>query len=355
MSDVPAAHWAVILAGGIGSRFWPASTPRRPKQLLPLVDDAPLLVNTVTRLLPLVGAKRILILTNASLTRAITSLLPDIPRANILAEPRSASTAPALAWAASEIVRRVEGGRQAVMLCVHSDWAIADPEEFRSTLLRAADVAERFASLVTVGVVPTRPDPGFGYIQPGRALNGEGARRVRRFVEKPNRPRAQRMVRAGYLWNSGIFVWRAGDFLDEVQKLAPEVAKALPQLASGNVAKFFEKVTPISVDQGVLERSERVLVLPGDFGWDDVGTWSALRRVRALDREGNASSGPAHFVSSNDNVVHAEAGGNSVVLYGVSDMVVVSTDGLTLVTTTEHATDLKKLVESLPAQLRDRS
>lgn len=241
------------------------------------------------------------------------------------------------------------------MLCVHSDWAIGDPEEFRSTLLRAADVAARFASLVTVGVIPTRPDTGFGYIQPGRVLNGEDARRVRRFVEKPDRPRAQRMVRAGYLWNSGIFVWRAGDFLDEVQKVAPEVAKALPQLAAGNVDRFFEKVTPISVDEGVLERSERVLVLPGDFGWDDVGTWSALRRVRALDSEGNASSGPAHFVSSNDNVVHIDAGGNPVVLYGVSDMVVVCTAGLTLVTTTEHATDLKKLVESLPAQLRDGS
>jgi mannose-1-phosphate guanylyltransferase len=337
----------VVLAGGIGSRFWPLSTPRRPKQLLPLVTDAPLLVDTVRRLTPLVGAERVVIVTNATLADTIAELLPDIPRTQILAEPRSAGTAPALAWAASEIARRDPSG---TMLCVHADWAIADAEGFRATLERAAGVAEREHALVTVGIVPSRPDPGFGYIQPGESR--DGARAVAQFVEKPRRERAVEMVREGYLWNSGIFVWRVADFLDEVRTHAREVAPALGSLGTDGAGRFFAAVTPISVDHAVLERSARVLVLPGDFGWDDVGTWAALRRVRAQDDAGNATAGDVHAVAARDNVVHAEDG--TVVLYGVSDLVVVTRPGLTLVTTTDRAADLKTLLDALPPGVRER-
>ena len=272
-------RWAVILAGGVGSRFWPLSTPQRPKQLLPLVDDAPLLENTLDRLAPLVPPERTLVLTNASLVAPIGALAPQLPGENLIAEPKPAGTAAALTWAAAEIARR--DGPGAVMICVHADWCIADEEGFRDTLARAAEVAERERALVTVGIVPSRPDPGFGYIQPaaapGGAPNAAGeARRVERFVEKPDRETAQRMVAEGFLWNSGIFVWRVGDFLDEVRALTPEVAPAL-DAAGGDIGRFFAAVKPISVDVGVLERSRRVLVLPGDFGWDDVGTWAALR------------------------------------------------------------------------------
>lgn len=157
------------------------------------------------------------------------------------------------------------------------------------------------------------------------------------------------MGRAGYLWNSGIFVWRVGDFLDEIRAHTPEISGALAETES--VERFFTTVKPISVDVGVLERSSRVLVLPGDFGWDDVGTWGALRRVRAADAAGNASSGDVHALDASGNVVHAE--GNTIVLFGVSDLVVVSRDGLTLVTTVDRSADLKSLVEALPAPLRD--
>lgn len=339
--------WAVILAGGVGSRFWPLSTPQRPKQLLPLVDTEPLLVDTVRRLAPLVDAEHTLIITNAVVADAVRALLPDVPAANIVAEPRSAGTAPALAWAAAEIERR--DGPEATMLCVHADWAIAEPDAFRATLQRAGRAAARHESLVTVGVVPTRPDPGFGYIQPGEPV--DGARHVERFVEKPDRTTAERMVRDGYLWNSGIFAWRAGDFLDEIRAHTPEVAPALDCAAVGDAERFFASVTSISVDHGVLERSARVLVLPGDFGWDDVGTWAALRRVRSRDAAGNAVAGDAQLVASHDNVVHAE--GNTVVLYGVSDLVVVTRAGLTLVTTVERAADLKLLLDALPPAVRD--
>ncbi|MEP6729611.1 MAG: sugar phosphate nucleotidyltransferase [bacterium] len=343
------SRWAVVLAGGVGSRFWPISTPARPKQLLPLATERPLLSDTLSRLAPLVPPERTLILTNAQLVEPIAALAPSIPRENFIAEPRPAGTAAALAWAAHEIARR--GGRDAVMISVHADWAVGDAEGFRAALSRAADACEQHHALVTVGVVPVRPDPGFGYIQPANEVS-EGARRVERFIEKPDRARAEAMVRDGYLWNSGIFVWRAGDFLDEVLALTPEIA---PHLAAhgDDLAGFFGAVkTPISVDVGVLERSGKVLVMAGDFGWDDVGTWAALRRVRACDSQNNAVIGVVHALDARNNVVHADE--NTVVLYGVSDLVVVSRNGLTLVTTIEKASDLKTLIDSLPPEIREQ-
>jgi mannose-1-phosphate guanylyltransferase len=159
------------------------------------------------------------------------------------------------------------------------------------------------------------------------------------------------MRREGYLWNSGIFVWRVGDFLDDVRRLTPEVAPALHTYAD-DIQGFFASVTPVSVDVGVLERSERVVVLPGDFGWDDVGTWGSLKRVRPLDVAGNAAQGTVVAVDARDNVVHAP--GSTVILYGVSDLVVVVENGLTLVTTVDKSSDLKTLMEALPANVRER-
>ena len=342
-------RWAVILAGGVGSRFWPISTPARPKQLLPLATEEPLLTDALSRLAPLVPPERTLILTSTGLVEPIAALAPLIPRANLIAEPRPAGTAAALAWAAHEIARR--DGRDAVMLSIHADWSVGDPAGFRAALSRAADAAEAHRALVTVGIVPVRPDPGFGYIQPGEAVS-DGVRRVVRFIEKPDRARAEVMVREGYLWNSGIFVWRAGDFLDELAAHTPEVAPFLAAHGDSLEAFFAAVPTTISVDVGVLERSSRVLVLPGDFAWDDVGTWAALRRVRDCDESNNALRGPVHAVQSHGNVVHAESG--AVVLYGVSDLVVVCRDGLTLVTTIDRASDLKTLIDSLPPHIRDQ-
>jgi mannose-1-phosphate guanylyltransferase len=344
------SRWGVILAGGIGSRFWPLSTPARPKQLLPLVDSDPLLVNTLHRLAPIIPAEQTLVLTTESLRDAIHAAAPNLPVNNIVAEPRPVGTAGALAWAAVEIARRA--GEDAVMICVHSDWAIGDDNAFREALLAAERVAIAEQVLVTVGVVPTRADPGFGYVQPGDATEA-GALEVRRFVEKPTRERAEWMLHQGYLWNSGIFVWRVGDFLEEVNALTPEVSGALAKAGDGTdrADRFFSAVTPVSVDVGVLERSSKVRVLPGDFGWDDVGTWGSLRRVKPEDETGNVTSGSVYAIDAMGNVVHAEEG--TVVLYGVHDLVVVTKAGITLVTTTDRSADLKTLVESLPEELRE--
>lgn len=343
----PAPLYAVVLAGGVGSRFWPVSTPGRPKQLLPLASSHSLLAETVERLVPLVGSSHLLVLTSASLRDAVLSALPDLERSQLLLEPRPAGTAAALTWAATQVVRL--GGADARMVCVHADWAIADAKRFRETLAKAADLAATGNALATVGIVPTRPDPGFGYIQPGEEVTG-GARRVARFVEKPDRERAAVMMREGFLWNSGIFAWRAQDLLDEVRAVTPELAPALAAADGGAVAFFGAVSKPVSIDVGVMERSARVIVLPGDFGWDDVGTWGALQRVREKDADGNASHGRVFARDASGNVVHSEAG--AVVLYGVSDLVVVVRDGVTLITTVDRSADLKSLVDSLPADLR---
>jgi mannose-1-phosphate guanylyltransferase len=349
------SRWGVILAGGVGSRFWPLSTPDRPKQLLPLVNDASLLANTLSRLEPIIPRQQTLILTTASLHEAVAASASGIPRENIIAEPRPIGTAGALAWAAREISRRSDD--DAVMICVHADWAIGDDNAFRDALLAAETVAKSEGALVTVGVVPTRADSGLGYIQPGERTESGGLE-VRRFVEKPTRERAEWMLHEGYLWNSGIFVWRVGDFLAEIRAVTPEVSVALDAqtgdrsggTSDGGAQRYFESVTPISVDVGVLERSGRVRVIPGDFGWDDVGTWASLRRVKPENNTGNVTTGQVHAVDSAGNVVHAETG--TVVLYGVSDLVVVTRAGMTLVTTTERSQDLKALLDALPDDVK---
>ena len=341
------SRWVVVLAGGVGSRFWPVSSPERPKQLLPLVTDTPLLVEAVDRLRPIVDPNHILILTNAGLAAQVGELVRDIPPENIMAEPRPAGTAAALTWGALTIAER--DGPDTIMISVHADWAIADDDKFRSTLLDAEEVATAEHALVTVGIVPTRPDPGFGYIQPSRSSGI--ASHVQQFVEKPTRARAAEMRDKGYLWNSGIFVWRVADFLDEVKAHTPELSNAVRTASAATPAQFFSTVaTPISVDVGVLERSSNVMVVPGEFGWDDIGTWAALSRVRSKDEFGNVTSGDVHLLDCADNVVHVESG--EVVMFGVNDLVVVTKGRLTLVTTTEKASDLKRLMESLSTSER---
>jgi mannose-1-phosphate guanylyltransferase len=200
-------EWLALLAG---------QHPHRPKQLLPLASAKPLLRESLDRMAPLCDPEQTLILTNASLVDAICALAPEIAPGNIVAEPRPAGTAAALTWAAAMIER--ESGSDAIMMSVHADWAVADPDGFRATLTRAAVIANTTRTLVTVGVVPTRPDPGYGYIRPGESIpDSSGARRVAQFVEKPGRS-APKPWCARVLWNSGIFVWRVGDFLSEVRK-----------------------------------------------------------------------------------------------------------------------------------------
>ena len=341
------SRWAAVLAGGSGTRFWPLSTNRTPKQMLPLAGPDPLLVQSVRRLAGLIDSQHILIVTGAHLVDATRRLLPEVPAGNVLGEPRAASTGPALAWATNVAAAR---DPNASVVSLHADWFVGNDQEFRETAARALDIAERFDVLVTVGIVPTRPDTGYGYIRPGAVLDGD-ARRVEQFVEKPNEGRATTLIAEGALWNSGMFAWTAKRFDTETRLHAPEITPHLPLLASGDVTGFFARVTPVAVDVSHFERSDKVAVLPGRFSWDDVGTWAGLGRVRRGDAARNVVVGAGSVQEAAENIVWADDG--PVVLFGVHDLVVVRANGVVLVTTKEHAARLKDLLGTLPGELRD--
>lgn len=334
--------WAVILAGGSGTRFWPLSTPERPKQLLPLGGDRPLLSQAVRRLEGLVPPDRILILTGPFLVERVTALVPEVPATQVLAEPRSASTAPALVWGAHWIARR---DPDAQMLSLHADWAVGDDAAFRTTAARALAVAREHDVLVTVGVKPTRAESAYGYIVPGRPL-GPFARRVQRFVEKPTAARAAELKRRKALWNTGLFAWGVERFLTEVSAHARELRAGLPALSSGDVAGFFAAVTPAPVDIAVLERSKRLAVVAGTFTWDDIGSWDALFRIRTPDSQGNVAVGN---ITIGDDVRRCVLWSESehLAVSGITDLVVVRANGHTLVMPTGRADRLKALVQRL--------
>ena len=340
-------RWAAVLAGGSGTRFWPLSTSRSPKQLLSLAGDRPLLAQTVTRLRGLIPADRVLVMTGAALEDATRAALPQVPEANILCEPRAASTGPALAWA-THVARARDP--DASVLALHADWFVGNDAAFRTTAAHALDVAERFDRLVTVGIVPNRPDVGYGYIEPGEVLEGD-ARTIRRFVEKPDEARAAELIAGGALWNSGLFAWTSSRFFAETEAIVPEIAPHVARLSAGDSAGFFRDVSPIAVDVSHFERSRRTAVIPGNFQWDDVGTWSALPRVRTRDGAGNVMIGNVTAVDTADSVAWGEDG--PVVLYGVRDLVVVRANGIVMVTTVSHAAQLKDLLAALPPSLRD--
>ena len=335
--------WAAILAGGSGTRFWPLSTPERPKQLLPLAGDRPLLAQAVQRLTGLVPPDRVLILTGPYLVDQVAAAVPEVPRGQILAEPRAASTAPALVWAAREIARRDPG---ADMLSLHADWAVGDDAKFRAAATRAVDVARTHDLLVTVGVKPTRDETGYGYIVPGARLGRTPARTVRRFVEKPSPARARVLRRSGALWNTGLFAWSTSRFLAEARAHAGELRAGWSALADGDVAGFFAAVTPVAVDVAVLERTKRLAVLTGAFRWDDIGSWDALLRIRKPDARGNVVVGP---VTLGDDVRRSViwSDGEHLAVTGVTDMVVVRAHGHTLVIPAGQAERLKALVQRL--------
>ena len=333
--------WAAILAGGSGTRFWPLSTPEQPKQFLPLSGDRPLLAQAVARLRGLVPPERVLILTGPALVERVAATVPEVPEANIFAEPRAASTAPALAWAAHWIAKHDPGGQ---MLSLHADWAVGDDTAFRAAATHALGVAAEHDVLVTVGVKPNRNETGYGYIVPGKPLGS--ARGVKRFVEKPTPARAAMLRRRGALWNSGLFAWSAARFLGEAGAYATELAAGWAALSAGDAEKFFAAVEPVAVDVAVLERTTRLAVVAGTFPWDDIGSWDALLRIRRRDANGNVAVGNVTLGDDvRNSVIWSES--EHVAVEGVENMVVVRANGHTLVIPTGQADRLKALVQQL--------
>ncbi|MCZ6824579.1 MAG: sugar phosphate nucleotidyltransferase [Gemmatimonadetes bacterium] len=330
--------FAVVLAGGVGSRFWPASRPERPKQLLPLGTDRPLIVDAVERAVALAGPERVLIVLGTHLVDPVLKALPNLEPANLLVEPEARGTGPALAWAAHVIAERDPEG---VMVSLHADHVIEPLDEFLDTISRGV-AATGGGRLLCLGIEPDRPETGYGYVRLGAEL-APGVFAAAEFVEKPPLETARAYVDSGeYLWNSGIFIWRAADLLAAIRTLAPEIP--LERLENGEASGFFEACARVTIDVAVMERASRVGVVAASFGWDDVGDWNALRRTWPTDRDGNIVFGSVDLVDSGDNIVWSEDG--SITLFGVHDLVVVRSGDHTFVTTREAAADMKRIFEA---------
>lgn len=339
-------QWAVLLAGGSGTRFWPLSSPARPKQLLPLAGPRSSAEEAVDRLAGFIPPERILVVAGRALSARLAERLP-VPATNYLIEPRAASTGPALVWATLEAARR---DPSAEVVSMHADWTVRDAAAFVACAATALDTARKHERLVTVGIVPSRPETGFGYIVPGGRLD-TAARAVERFVEKPDATRALDLMADGALWNSGLFAWRADDLRREVMAHTPEIAPYLALLDAGDVDGFFAAVRDVSIDVGLFERSGAVAVVEGDFAWDDIGTWEALARVRPRDRRGNVVHGAVTLVDCSDCIVWND--GPPMVLSGVHDLVVVHANRRTLVLDRSRAAGLKTTLDVIPADVRE--
>jgi mannose-1-phosphate guanylyltransferase/mannose-6-phosphate isomerase len=358
----PIPHlYAVILAGGSGTRFWPLSRQLYPKPLLKITGHETMIQQTMRRVLRCTSPDRVLISTTPAQADAIRFQLAawkELREDNYLLEPEARNTGPAIALAATALVQR---DPEALMLVVPADHVIRHPSRFAVAVRLGAELAAQ-GYLVTFGVRPSRPETGYGYIQPDRSrrLAKRGklvGYAVKRFVEKPDEATARRYLRTGqYYWNSGIFVWRAATVLEELAQHQPALAKGIQavatlgslRLVAGEAAVRYRTLPAISIDQGVMERSARAAMIVVDFQWSDVGSWRSLEEVVRRDRAGNVVSGNVIDLDSRNSILYADR--RVVATIGLEDMVVVDTPDATLICPKRRAQDVKKIVEQLKQQ-----
>ncbi|MBZ5721491.1 MAG: NTP transferase domain-containing protein [Acidobacteriia bacterium] len=349
------------MAGGRGTRFWPLSRKRRAKQLLALDGKQTMIQQTVARLLPLAPAKRLWIITNGDSRPQVVRQLPRLPRHQILAEPAGRNTAPAIGLAAFILL---DSDPDAVIGMFPSDHVIGDTKRYRAVLEQGVELAAGGERIVVLGIRPTRPETGYGYIETGSKF-GNDALRVRRFTEKPNVERAAAFLSAGnYFWNSGMFLWSARTLTNAIREHLPKTASVLERIAvtfgtrkfAGTFRRLYPQCENISVDYALLEprsakgeQASNILCLPADFGWNDLGSWTALHEHHAAKRQapdGNLVSADGLFtLSATGNYIHAP--GKFVAAVGVHNLVVVETEDALLITTREQAQDVGKVVKHL--------
>jgi len=349
--------YALIMAGGRGTRFWPRSRKAHPKQVLPILSEASLIQETVERLCRLIPADQIFVITSESLRPELLRQLPGIPRQQIVAEPAARNTAPCIGLGAHLIRQR---DSQALMGVFPADHAVTRTPRFVATLRRAFKAAAS-GDLVVVGIPPRWPETGYGYLEfPKDAATGNGAIPVKRFREKPDAATAKRFVKAGnYFWNSGMFFWRAEVFLDALNHHMPFTALQLesmrPLRSKGferDLAEFYPLCENVSVDYGVMEKADNVTgVVADDFGWSDVGSWQAVYELSRKDKLSNAArTGGLLPLDARGNYVDAH---KPVALIGVDDLVVVDTPDALLVTRRSEAHRVGELVKLLEARKRE--
>ncbi len=353
--------YPVILAGGRGTRFWPLSRKRRAKQLLALDGKQTMIQQTVARLLPLSWAKNFWVITNEDLRPAILRQIRNLPAQQIVAEPAGRNTAPAIGLAAFLLLR---ADPEAVLGLFPSDHVIAKPDEFRARLHKGIEIAAAGENIVVLGIRPARPETGYGYIEAGQNA-GDSSLRVRRFTEKPGLPWARQFLEAGnYFWNSGMFLWRAGTVANALREHLPQTAAILEKIAAaygtrkfaGTFRRLYPKCENISVDYAILEpRSAKgegashIFCLPSDFGWNDLGSWTALHEhhvAKSKPGDGSMVNAAGGFaLNAKNNYVYAP--GKFVATVGVNNLVVVETDDALLITTLDQSQDVGKVVKYL--------
>ncbi len=355
------SRFVVIMAGGSGERFWPSSRMRKPKQLLRLTSSTQtMLEEAVARIEPLIPRENIIVITSALLRQPIIDAMPMLPPENVIAEPSKRNTAPCLALAAAEIQTRSANASMAVLTADHF---IGDAEAFRRDVDAALTFAEEHQALVTLGIPPTRPETGYGYIELPTPRTADQLQHVVRFKEKPTFDVALDYVHSGaYMWNSGMFFWTVSALTTAMMEHLPEVGSAIAtmtdELATKNasaLADTFSSLPDISIDYGVMERANNVFVLPATFPWDDVGSWDALTRMRTCDASENVTAGDVRLLDTHDSIVVNEATQEHVVtVLGIDGLVIVHTNDATLVTTKDKAQEVKRIVTDLRKNGREQ-
>jgi mannose-1-phosphate guanylyltransferase len=350
---------AVIMAGGRGTRFWPRSREKKPKHLLDIVSSRTIIQETVDRIKPLIKPGNILIVTGRKHARELMRQLPEIPAKNILIEPVGRNTAACIGLAAIHIQKKAKDD---VMVVLPSDHGIGDPVRYRKVIAAAAKAARKDNALVTIGIHPTSPQTGFGYMEGGAFLgdaSGETLLRVKSFREKPDIKQAEAFLRSGnFFWNSGMFIWKASAILTEIERFLPDLHAGLMTIKASlgktseikTVSSVYRGLASISIDYGVMEKAKDVFVIPASFGWSDVGSWDALWEISAKDQNGNVAAGgsQAVFESTENALVYSPR--KMVALLGMKNVIVVETKDALLICKKGRSQDVKKIVDALEAE-----
>ena len=345
----------VIMAGGKGERFWPKSRINLPKQFLSLTDHGKSMIqHTVERVKNLVDIENIYVVTNEMYKNLVSEHIPDIPEANIIIEPAAKNTAPCIGLAAVHIAKKDINSK---MIILPSDHLIKFNEIFIDTLKTALDVVEKGDNLATIGITPNYPETGYGYIN---FTKGESFKdstniyEVLRFVEKPNLEKAKEYLTSGqYLWNSGMFVWKASTILKNFKEYLPEIYEGLQKIGKSiNTGKYeevlkkeFLNLPSESIDYGIMEKAKNIYVIPGNFGWDDVGSWLSLERINKTNQDGNVITGNVISIKTKNTII--QGSDKLIATIGLEDIVVVDTDDVTLICHKNNTQEVKEVINNL--------